>query len=143
MSRRRRARRPSLHRSSRKRSVAFEKEFTWRGLPFVWNGRQRLWLSEQPEGQADYWVTQRWYWHSHIRKDVPEDWSSPPPLEEGGSIHGFTSGYFIAHLGFGDAPMRPGRTEALEAALNAAIGFHHGRLGELRTLLHTPQVSAP
>lgn len=112
-----------------------EKEFTWRGLRFVWNGRLRKWICERPEQQSGHWwVTWHTYEHSFMVKEGQAiSWDDPPEDFMPGT---FASVGWMAHLGHGDAALRDTRNEALEAALQYALRFHHHSLAQLRTVLY-------
>ena len=118
-----------------------DKEFVWRGLRFVWNGRRRVWLCERPRHQSqEWWVTHHLYERSHYLSNGTEiDWDNPPP-EDHPELRMFTNMGYVAHLGHGDAALRPTRDEALEAALQYALRFHHASLAELRKVLFAPEV---
>ncbi len=108
-----------------------EKEFSWKGLKFVWNGRRRLWFCERPDHQsADWWVTLHCFERSHMMKEGQStNWDSPPDDFMPGT---FASAGWMAHFGHGDAALRPTREEALDAALGYALRFHHQSIAALR-----------
>lgn len=122
--------------------MSVEKEFTWRGLQFIWNGRRRMWICERPRHQShDWWVTHQFYERSHYLKRLDEiDWDNPPS-EDHPELQIFANMGYIAHLGHGDAAVRSTRLDALEGALQYALRFHHSSLAELRKVLFAPEVT--
>lgn len=121
-----------------------DKEFTWKGLRFVWNGRRRAWLCERRREQSDdWWVTHHLFERSFYLREQDNgiDWESPPSPELP-QLQGFVNGGYLAHFGHGDAALRPTRAEALEAALGYALRYHHRCLAALRGVLFATEISA-
>ena len=111
-----------------------DKTFVWKGLTFVWNGRRRKWICERPNHQSDdWWVTHHFYERSfHLKPgDAPIDWDAPPGPDRP-ELQVFATAGYLAHFGHGDAALRPGLEEALDAALQYAVRFHHLSINELR-----------
>lgn len=122
--------------------MTIEKEFTWKGLHFVWSGRRRMWICERPDHQShDWWVT----WHTFQKSFlVPAgktiDWENPPDDFMPGT---FANAGWMAHFGHGDAALRPTREAALDAALRYALRFHHQSIAELRKVSFALETAPP
>lgn len=113
-----------------------EKEFVWRGLTFVWDGRRRAWICKRPREQSgEWWVTLYHFNQSHLLKEGEAiSWESPP--EDSDFRPGlFANAGWMAHFGFGDAALRDSRDDALEAAMSYALRFHHASIAQLRGIL--------
>ena len=111
--------------------MSFKREFVWRGMKFVWNGRRHKY-----EGPDGWWVT-----HTHYMRYVFNDEAKrQDDLKPEGELMEAQC-RFLAHAGRGDGAERDSIIEALEGALQYALRYHHQELAKLRGICFAPEIS--
>lgn len=115
---------------TKKNSGGFGIEFMWRGLVFTWHGPRRRYECKREHGT--WWVSSTSYEKSLYLKTAD-------PAENPEDYPAFAESKFIAHCGHGgDAAERLTMEDALEASLQYALRYHHGRIHDLRALSFAP-----
>jgi len=113
--------------------MSFEREFTWRGLKFVWNGRRHKF-----EGPDGWWVSHTRY----IMYCFNDGSKSPDDLKPEEELMRESQCRFLAHAGRGDGAERDSIREALDAALQYALRYHHQEIAKLRVICYAPEITS-